>query len=211
MGHKHGVAKVNQGGGLALLWKQDIDIRVDDSSPNYINAIFNSGKENSQRFSGFYGALEMHNHHISQNILHCLNHKFSIPWLCVGDFNEIGWAYKKYGGKNKPYKQMQDFYDILEECDFIDLGFVGNKFTWCKNFQSLGCVQVILTKLDGLIRSMEVETNLTSKCRIFVISQTNLVLLIQDLWGISLHCVKIFLMEVLFGSGWIEQCAMMNG
>ena len=35
---------------------------------------------------------------------------------------------------------MQDFYDILEECDFIDLGFVGNKFTWCKNFQSLGCV-----------------------------------------------------------------------
>lgn len=47
MGHKHGVAKVNQGGGLALLWKQDIDIRVDDSSPNYINAIFNSGKENS--------------------------------------------------------------------------------------------------------------------------------------------------------------------
>ena len=47
MGHKHGVAKVNQGGSLALLWKQDIDIRVDDSSPNFIDAIFNSGKENS--------------------------------------------------------------------------------------------------------------------------------------------------------------------
>ena len=75
----------------------------------------------------------MHNHHISWNILYHLNHKFSIPWLCVGDFNEIGWAHEKYRGRNKPYKQMQDFCDILGECGFIDLGFVGNKFTWCKN------------------------------------------------------------------------------
>ena len=54
--------------------------------------------------------------------------------MCVGDFNEIGWAHEKYRGKNEPYNQMQDFCDILDECGFIDLGFVGSKFTWCKNY-----------------------------------------------------------------------------
>lgn len=65
MGHKFGVGRINRGGGLALFWKHDIDLIVDDSSPNFIEAIFISGKENSWRFSGFYGAPETHNHHIS--------------------------------------------------------------------------------------------------------------------------------------------------
>ena len=29
-------------------------------------------------------------------------------------------------------KWMQDFRDILDDCVFTDLGFVGNKFTWGK-------------------------------------------------------------------------------
>ena len=31
---------------------------------------------------------------------------------------------------------MQDFRDVLDEFGFIDLGFVGNKFTWYKNFSN---------------------------------------------------------------------------
>ena len=70
-----------------------------------------------------------------ENILHptkhSLNQLFDLPWLCVGDFNEILKAHKKMGGKLRPSKQMQDFQDVVE-CGFVNLGFVGNKFTWCK-------------------------------------------------------------------------------
>lgn len=38
---------------------------------------------------------------------------------------------RRWGGKLRPSKQMQDFQDVVE-CGFVDLGFVGNKFTWCK-------------------------------------------------------------------------------
>jgi len=31
----------------------------------------------------------------------------------------------------RPSKQMEDFRDVLDECGFQDLGFNGNKFTWC--------------------------------------------------------------------------------
>lgn len=29
---------------------------------------------------------------------------------------------------------MQEFRDMLDECGFADLGFVGNKFTWSKHY-----------------------------------------------------------------------------
>ena len=29
---------------------------------------------------------------------------------------------------------MQLFRDVLDECGFLDLGFVGNRFTWSKHF-----------------------------------------------------------------------------
>ena len=41
------VSKINQGGGLALLWRFDFDVKVVSSSLNHTDAVINSGKENS--------------------------------------------------------------------------------------------------------------------------------------------------------------------
>ena len=83
------VSKINQGGSLALLWRSDIDVNVVSSSLNHIDAEINLGKENSWRFTGFYGNPETHKHHDSWAILKNLNRNSSLPWLCAGDFNEI--------------------------------------------------------------------------------------------------------------------------
>ena len=65
-----------------------------------------------------------------------LQTKSSLPWLCAGNFNEIIKSHEKLGGRLRPHQQMQDFRDVLDECGFVDLGFVGNKFTWYKNFSN---------------------------------------------------------------------------
>ena len=57
-------------------------------------------------------------------------------WLCAVDFNEITKQSKKLGGKVLPHVQMQAFRDILDECGFMDLGFMGPKFTWHKHFDN---------------------------------------------------------------------------
>ena len=44
-----------------------------------------------------------------------------MPWLCVGDFNEI--CHEKLGGRLRPLRQMKEFRDVLDECGFRDLGF----------------------------------------------------------------------------------------
>lgn len=62
---KHVVSKINQGGGLVLIWKLDFDISVTSSSFNHINTVINAGKTNSWRFMGFYGYPKTQRHHES--------------------------------------------------------------------------------------------------------------------------------------------------
>ena len=106
-GQFHIVSKVALGVGLALIWKHDFDLTVDTSSLNHIDAIINKGKEEEWRFTSFYGASKTHKHHESWNIQKNLNQKFSLPWLCGGDFNEILKSHEKYGRRPRPINQMQ--------------------------------------------------------------------------------------------------------
>ena len=57
-----------------------------------------------------------------------------MPWMCAGDFNEIICREEKLGGEIHNHGQMQLFRDVLDECGFLDLGFVGSRFTWSKHF-----------------------------------------------------------------------------
>ena len=104
---------------------------MDTFSPNHIDAIVNKGKDDAWRFTGFYGEPDTQNHHISWATLRNLKAMHSLTWICVGDFNEITRAHEILEGKLRPFRQMQDFRDVLDECRFRDLGYVGGKFTWC--------------------------------------------------------------------------------
>ena len=57
-GDTFGVSRVTRGGGLTLFWKKDVDLLMENSSQNYIDAVINKGKEESWRFTGFYGFPE---------------------------------------------------------------------------------------------------------------------------------------------------------
>ena len=76
---------------------------------------------------GFYGEPDTRNHYVSWATLRRLKAKHSLPWICAGDFNKIIRAHEKLGGRLRPFKQMQDFRDVLDEYGFRDLGFVGGK------------------------------------------------------------------------------------
>jgi hypothetical protein len=53
-----------------------------------------------------------------------------IPWLCVGDFNEIVKFSEIKGTTSRNRRQMEDFQRALEDCQLCDLGFKGSKYTW---------------------------------------------------------------------------------
>ena len=130
---------------VAVFWKKEVDFSVDTYSPNHIDAV-------KWQFTGFYGEANTSNHHISGATLRILNSKYSLPWLCAGDFNKITRAHEKFGGRHKPSRQMEAFRDVLDECGFQDLGFSGNKFTWC-NGQGEG--HTVWERLDRVVSTVD--------------------------------------------------------
>ena len=88
--------------------------------------------DDAWRITGIYGALEIVNWEDSWSLLHCLSSQLDFPWVCISDFNKITRLKEKLGGAIQLEKQMQDFKDCLDFCEFKDLDFTGLPFT-CSN------------------------------------------------------------------------------
>ena len=128
------VPRLNRGGGLVLFWKNNINIEIVDSHRYFIDMIINGNIKNAWRFTGFYGEPETHRRNEACSKLRSLKGRMNIPWICSGDFNEIVRQEEKWGGAPRDHNQMQLCRDVINECQFMDLGYVGPKFTWAKHY-----------------------------------------------------------------------------
>ena len=54
----------------------------------------------------------------------------NLSWLLMGDFNEILYPFEKEGGNPRPLHFMQNFRNVIADCNLSDCGFIGEKFTW---------------------------------------------------------------------------------
>ncbi|KAL9681842.1 hypothetical protein QQ045_013631 [Rhodiola kirilowii] len=55
---------------------------------------------------------------------------FNLPWVVMGDFNEVVSLKEVWGRGGRPNWQMANFRQALEECHLADLGYVGSPFTY---------------------------------------------------------------------------------
>ncbi|XP_059436514.1 uncharacterized protein LOC132169501 [Corylus avellana] len=148
-----GVDSVGKSGGLALLWKNDVSIEIQNYSRWHINAVFNSvSGTQAWKFTGFYGNPNASKRQESWSLLNYLQSFAPTPWLCAGDFNEILEDSEKWGGRRKALRQMQDFQQVVEQCNLQDLGFSGPKFTWHNGREAEDFTQ---ERLDRAFGNME--------------------------------------------------------
>jgi hypothetical protein len=89
------------------------------------------GQNFQWQLTGFYGHPETAHRREGWSLLGHLHNLSQLPWLCIGDFNEILDQSEKVGGAPRPTRQMEDFRAVLDECHLCDLGFTGSQFTWC--------------------------------------------------------------------------------
>ena len=84
----HFVVKyLNTGGGLALLWKADVQLDVVNYMANHILAKVVEDDGFLWFLSGFYGWLEASQKVKSWVLLQHLRSDVDGPWVCIGDFN----------------------------------------------------------------------------------------------------------------------------
>jgi exonuclease III len=122
-----------QSGGLALFWRSSVNLKAGLKSRYHIDAEITEADGFKWRFTGIYGEPKSDAKEATWKLLRTIKHHYDLPWLCVGDFNEILYGWEKVGGAARPQVCMDRFKEALEVCALHDLGFVGDAFTWRNN------------------------------------------------------------------------------
>ncbi|XP_074289571.1 uncharacterized protein LOC141614725 [Silene latifolia] len=122
------VDSVGRSGGLAFMWRKDVHVVFRSASVHFMD--FDVRIDGLDwRCTGFYGWPAVHERYLSWELLRSLAAESRIPWLCVGDFNEILYAHEMKGG-NRAQRQMNNFREAVDVCELSDLGFEGYEFTF---------------------------------------------------------------------------------
>ncbi|KAA3479129.1 reverse transcriptase [Gossypium australe] len=118
-------------GGLCMAWKENVPISARSYSRRHIDAFVDDQIHgNKWRFTGFYGSPYAREREESWNLLKSLREDEGQSWLVYGDFNEILYSFEKKGGLPREEQRMEDFRNVLQDCQLIDVGYTGRWFTW---------------------------------------------------------------------------------
>lgn len=58
-----------------------------------------------------------------------------IPWVLIGDFNQIVKARDKQGGRAFNPATRASLIETIEFCQLMDVGFHGTHYTWTNNWK----------------------------------------------------------------------------
>ncbi|GLT77972.1 hypothetical protein SLA2020_495240 [Shorea laevis] len=138
-------------GGLWLLWDaSQISADVIADSDQAIHAIVKVRSPSSLPciewfFSSVYGRPQFDLRSKLWQELRTLSPYFKGPWVIAGDFNDVVDQSEKFRGAPISQHRVQAFTSCMNDCQMMDLGFIGGRFTWV-NMQSDG--HVIRERLD---------------------------------------------------------------
>jgi hypothetical protein len=89
-------------GGVILFWKKEIVIRQIFSVPKYIDFRVVESPDKQWRLTGIYGKARWQDKYKTWAKLRELKGNNVLPWVVIGDFNEIAFSHEKYGGMIAP-------------------------------------------------------------------------------------------------------------
>ncbi|XP_060973975.1 uncharacterized protein LOC133039163 [Cannabis sativa] len=128
------VPRVGLSGGLMLFWTDVVDVTLLNMGPTFFDCYMKFNGWPNFHFTGFYGAPEIANKSDSWTLFQRFGDVAPLlPWLTMGDFNEILSNNDKSGGGLRRESQMEAFRSTLDKCFLQEVPYIGDPFTWIKN------------------------------------------------------------------------------
>jgi hypothetical protein len=134
MPHMVVVDSNKRSGGLAMFWKKEVNVSLRWKGRYHIDVDVTEENGTKWRLTGIYGESKSGEKENTWRLLRNLHAQSDLPWLVLGDFNEILFAGEKEGGPARAQGAMDAFRRTLEHCELEDLGYVGDPFTWRNNW-----------------------------------------------------------------------------
>lgn len=124
------VSSVGHGGGIVLLWKDKNVASLLSYSDHHIDVVVNIPNMLQWRLTGFYGHAARNNRNLSWNLLRQLSSRSTLPWCCIGDFNDLLYSSEKRGSIAHPQWLFDGFRRAVDDSGLLDIGMEGHPFTW---------------------------------------------------------------------------------
>ena len=103
-------------GGIVMMWKREVEISQIHAEPNFIDVRVEEDENKVWRFTGMYGEFKWTEKYKTWDRIRGIHTQNFMPWLIMGDLNEILYAHEKEGGNIRPERFRKAFQDTLEDC-----------------------------------------------------------------------------------------------
>ncbi|KAK6161333.1 hypothetical protein DH2020_004714 [Rehmannia glutinosa] len=123
------VDSTGRSGGLALLWRKDIQVSLRNYSTRFIDIDYII-QDTSIRVTVTYGEPNVSLRRNFWNFFKSIKSDARIPWISFGDFNEVMTQAKFCGRGPRAEWQIHHFREALSHCGLSNMGYKGSRFTW---------------------------------------------------------------------------------
>ncbi|TYG70857.1 hypothetical protein ES288_D05G347900v1 [Gossypium darwinii] len=178
-----GLAMSSEGrsGGIALMSREGVDVAIHNYSKHRIDSLVQLENQCNLIFTGFYGYEDPNLRSSSWDMLRRVGGSVREDWVGGGDFNAILNDAEKEGDRRKVRAHINDFKDIIDEMDLVDIKPDKGWFTWVNNREG-SCM--IKERLDRFLTSVSAIDYFPYMAASFV-RQTkyNHDAILLDMWG----------------------------
>lgn len=101
------------------------------------------------RITGYYGFPERNRRHLSWSLLRQLAGLNSLPWVCIGDYNDLLTSNDKRGRVEHPQWLFRGFQEAISDCRLTDIPLSGYSYMWSRGRESGNLVEQRLDRAMG--------------------------------------------------------------
>ncbi|XP_019196000.1 PREDICTED: uncharacterized protein LOC109189827 [Ipomoea nil] len=141
-----------QHGGLALLWRYNSTARLISYSKNHVDVEVTVESHPPWRMTCYYGFPQRSRRRESWDVLKRLSTQSTLPWVVIGDFNDLLFQSEKRGNNPHPENLLRGFGETLDLCGVLQLPMEGYPYTWERGE---GTEDWVEEKLDTAVATME--------------------------------------------------------
>ena len=126
------VSSAGRSGGLGIYWNNNTRVEILPFSQYHIDAIVTENGHDPWRLTCVYGEAQVAERPKTWDMLKFIKASSNLPWVCIGDFNEVLHRDEHSGVQEQSRAQIEGFREMVDICGLYDLSFVGRKWTFEK-------------------------------------------------------------------------------
>ena len=114
------VSSSGRSGGLSLYWNKNTKVEILPFSQYHIDSIISENGGEPWRFTCVYGEAQIAERHKTWDMLKFIKASSPLPWVCMGDFNEVLHRSEHDGVQERSHAQIAGFREMVDVCGLYE-------------------------------------------------------------------------------------------